>query len=319
MGSPGGRDSGAPAGLAAPLGDPVTRAAATLVAEAAGAGGATAQYRPMEARLRWLRAQAAQDCQRAANMTAIASTCLWLFLTVGWLFGLAGLVEALGWTSSGMVVSVLPDWAQLTLTLVLCLLTPVLIAYVGVTMLSAGRLAGHTYVNCLRGLQHAGHGLLFTDEGVQQALRSLQGEHWTETLLSEGQATQFEHTLLQASENYPAARLLPGGTEAAIRSRLLARRWRQRRNFLFKLPFWAWLLAAVVPVIGPPLLVLGVSTFTFLGPSFIQSRARLLAFIDFYLDSPRRDVAALGPPPPPPAWWETALAAWREPWDVKLW
>jgi hypothetical protein len=261
-------------------------------------------------RLRSLRRRAGADCRNATLQVQLASGALLGFFGIGWIFALAGLYEALAANGPNSRY-VAPEAWQIVLTVVVCLLTPGVMAYVLNTVLNAPRLSAWAYQDCLRGLVHRDYGLLFADEGLQLALLEIQQDHWTEALLPQAQATSLEAQLELAAQNFAAARLLPGGTEAQIRGQLVARRWRRRRDFFFRMPFWLRGLLLVLWPIGLPLGLLGIGTLTFLGPDFICARARLAAFIDHYFDEPKVQAGQFGPPEQTPTWWLQLTAPWR--------
>jgi hypothetical protein len=267
----------------------------------------------LASRLAGLRQQAVHDCRSVERQVRLAAIPLQVFLITGWLLGLGGLWEALqltmlGWNARSVVTA--EPW-QLMLTAILCLLTPALIIYIANMLYCLPRLAEWEYRECLAGLHHRGYGLLFTDEGLQRALAEIQHEHWSEQLLREAAPASIEAMLEQAAQNLPAALLLRKGAESQVRSLLLARRWRQRREWFLRMPGWLRIALLVAWPIGLPLGLVGIGTLTFLGPDFIAARARLAAFIDFYGEAEPIGQVEVPPPQEPRDWLARLIAPRR--------
>jgi hypothetical protein len=252
-----------------------------------------------------VRQRARENAARATNLGLIAS---WLIL-VPCLFVIAGGAVALIASSVSAPLKNAGDLLLIYSAMAMQGVTVLTLAFFLIARVaSLTRLFPYYYYRSWQQLWHENLAWSYTNEDLHQRLMQAQSQ------LSMWGSAKFTYRRLDHYLSFCACHI--ESLAAAARNPEQVNRWKLRHEnqlaqmqTLFTQQNWVYILCFFLIGSLGSLLMLLVMIFA---PRYIISRAYLIAFLDFYLEEPRIDVAKLPPPEEPKGWWARQLAPWRQ-------
>jgi hypothetical protein len=189
------------------------------------------------------------------------------------------------------------------------MLTGAMVAYGSLVLVTAGRVFPYHYRLAWQHLIHGSDGVLLADEERLRIIQeNLPGRFWG-AAVTRREFTSLAERLEFGAFHLPSLRQLARTPErpprAQVRRTEVARRYVQYFNQLGVI-IACCVGGAVIGWLQIGLLSVGLGQ----GPRLVQAYARLMAFIDFYLEEPQIDVRPLPPAPELKGWWAETTAPW---------
>lgn len=259
----------------------------------------------LEFRLRDMRRRAVGNLRRSLNRACLAHVpaMIWIAALIPANFWLNSYV----WHEDSLI-------AWLSLPLVALLIVGERLLH----LLRLPRVVSLAYLECMQGLVHGNYGLLMSDEGIAAELRNAGKLSWLEPLSPEPIQRSLADGLALAAFDLDAARMLPASEQKVgglVHGRNAMLGWVRPLGFHPLL----WSGCFCLALLTLPLLK-HTTTFVMSGAGpYLTGQARLVAFLDNYLEEAQVDVSKLGLPPPSRGWWAELWAPWRSKVRFKLW